>query len=151
MSPVHKHIPDEILTPVPTYVFGVRALPLTPPLLISVPRRNRSRRVPSSRSWRNQSSSLPGHSTRRRQIRSHPDQVPIDRRAEAGGWTKTVRLPFYTADSRLDFCAECLDSFIKETLGRTAEDSILPLGFTVRLLARSALMTVLLPMRSEQD
>ncbi|EIW69221.1 hypothetical protein TREMEDRAFT_39456 [Tremella mesenterica DSM 1558] len=30
----------------------------------------------------------------------------------------------------LDFCAECLDSFIRETLGRTEEDPILPLGFT---------------------
>lgn len=32
--------------------------------------------------------------------------------------------------SRLDFCAECLHSFITETLGRTEKDDILPLGFT---------------------
>nr|XP_019012351.1 hexokinase [Kwoniella pini CBS 10737]OCF51132.1 hexokinase [Kwoniella pini CBS 10737] len=30
----------------------------------------------------------------------------------------------------LDFCAECLDSFIRDTLGRTEEDGLLPLGFT---------------------
>ncbi|WRT65372.1 uncharacterized protein IL334_002315 [Kwoniella shivajii] len=30
----------------------------------------------------------------------------------------------------LDFCAECLDSFIRDTLGRTEADGILPLGFT---------------------
>ncbi|KAK8861266.1 hypothetical protein IAR55_002085 [Kwoniella newhampshirensis] len=30
----------------------------------------------------------------------------------------------------LDFCAECLDSFIRDTLGRTDEDEKLPLGFT---------------------
>ncbi|XAO26837.1 hypothetical protein I312_105678 [Cryptococcus bacillisporus CA1280] len=30
----------------------------------------------------------------------------------------------------LDFCAECLDSFIRDTLGRTEKDGILPLGFT---------------------
>ncbi|KAL7419888.1 hexokinase [Cryptotrichosporon argae] len=29
-----------------------------------------------------------------------------------------------------DFCAECLDSFIRETLGRTDADDVLPLGFT---------------------
>lgn len=31
----------------------------------------------------------------------------------------------------LDFCAECLDSFIRDSLGRTDEDAKLPLGFTV--------------------
>ncbi|WVQ83485.1 hypothetical protein IAT38_005626 [Cryptococcus sp. DSM 104549] len=30
----------------------------------------------------------------------------------------------------LDFCAECLDSFIRDTLKRTESDGILPLGFT---------------------
>ncbi|KAK1920871.1 putative hexokinase [Papiliotrema laurentii] len=30
----------------------------------------------------------------------------------------------------LDFCAECLDSFIRDSLGRTDEDEKLPLGFT---------------------
>ncbi|WVR04130.1 hypothetical protein IAU60_001129 [Kwoniella sp. DSM 27419] len=30
----------------------------------------------------------------------------------------------------LDFCAECLDSFIRDTLGRTEADGLLPLGFT---------------------
>ncbi|ORY27663.1 putative hexokinase [Naematelia encephala] len=30
----------------------------------------------------------------------------------------------------LDFCAECLDHFIRESLGRTEKDGILPLGFT---------------------
>ncbi|ORX36465.1 hexokinase-domain-containing protein [Kockovaella imperatae] len=30
----------------------------------------------------------------------------------------------------LDFCAECLDSFIRDSLGRTEEDGILSLGFT---------------------
>jgi hypothetical protein len=36
--------------------------------------------------------------------------------------------------SRLDFCAECLDNFIRESLGRTDEDEKLPLGFTVGYL-----------------
>ncbi len=31
----------------------------------------------------------------------------------------------------LDFCAECLDSFIRDSLGRTEADPKLPLGFTV--------------------
>ncbi|WVQ77448.1 hypothetical protein IAR50_007134 [Cryptococcus sp. DSM 104548] len=30
----------------------------------------------------------------------------------------------------LDFCAECLNSFIRDTLGRTEEDGLLSLGFT---------------------
>ena len=35
---------------------------------------------------------------------------------------------------RLDFCAECLDSFIRDSLGRTEADDKLPLGFTVSSL-----------------
>ena len=38
---------------------------------------------------------------------------------------------------RIDFCVECLDSFIRETLGRTEADGILSLGFTVRQLVIS--------------
>lgn len=34
-------------------------------------------------------------------------------------------------ESRFDFCAECLGSFITDNLGRTEKDEELPLGFTV--------------------
>nr|ACV91998.1 hexokinase 1 [Cryptococcus deuterogattii] len=37
---------------------------------------------------------------------------------------------FPDTKNSLDFCAECLDSFIRDTLGRTEKDGILPLGFT---------------------
>jgi hypothetical protein len=41
---------------------------------------------------------------------------------------------FADGDLRLDFCAECLDNFIRETLGHKPEDGILPLGFTVSFI-----------------
>ena len=44
---------------------------------------------------------------------------------------------------RLDFCAECLDSFIRDSLGRTEEDGILSLGFTVSRCSCVAAMLTL--------
>jgi hypothetical protein len=47
--------------------------------------------------------------------------------------SSAIKLLAYCAKphSSFDFCAECLSSFISDNLGRTPEDGVLPLGFTV--------------------
>ena len=46
-------------------------------------------------------------------------------------WAQTASFARELTLNRLDFCAECLDSFIRDSLGRTEADGKLPLGFTV--------------------
>lgn len=59
--------------------------------LCVVAHRWRSRRLPRSRPWWYQPSSLSRHSFRPWKVWSHSDQVPIDRGTEAGRGTSSVR------------------------------------------------------------